>query len=330
MSRKKLEAMSIDLPLLPVTVVGSLPKPPFLVEARERAAAGDLGGAKLEEAEREATEFWVKTQEEAGVDVVADGEQYRGDLVSFFTDRMKGFKAGGLVRCFGNRFCRKPVISGEVAWRRPMTVGWWNRAQDLASRPVKGVVTGPYTLMDFSFNEHYPSRRAAALAIAREMRKEVTALVQAGCRIIQIDEPALSVRTGETGIAADAIKAVVEGLSAYFILHTCYGRFETVCPAALKLPVDNFDLETANSGFRVLDAIGSSTKDFSLGVVDVHSAKADSAEAIERRIRRCLKTVDRESLWVDPDCGLRTRDINRATAALKAMAAAAASVRKDL
>jgi len=329
-SRKKLEEMGLDLPLLPVTAVGSFPKPPFLIEAGERAAAGNLSRAKLAEAEREATEFWIKTQEEAGMDVLVDGEQYRGDLVSFFADRMKGFEPGGLVRCFGNRYYRKPVITGEVRWRRPMTVKWWNYAQDLASRPVKGVVTGPYTLMDFSFNEHYPSRRAAALAIAREMRREVAALIGAGCRIVQIDEPALSARPGEMGLAADAIEALIENLSAYFIVHACYGSFESVCPGALKLPVHNFDLEMTNGGFRLLEAVASSTRDFSLGVVDVHSPKVDSPEAIERRIKRALRAVDSEQLWIDPDCGLRTRTLDQATAQLKAMRDAVASVRKGL
>ena len=129
-----------------------------------------------------------------------------------------------------------------------MTVGWWKKTQAMTRRPVKGMLTGAYTIMDWSFNEYYPGRQAAAVALAREIRKEVEALVEAGAKIIQVDEPAISVRPEELPVAIEAMHLVTDGLPAYFITHICYGAFEFIYPEMLQLPVDNFDLEMSNSG----------------------------------------------------------------------------------
>ena len=173
MSRQKLKRLGLDLPLLPTSTVGSFPKPPELAQARTKYARKQITKHELEALEKKATEFWIQTQEEIGLDVLVDGEQYRGDMVAYFAEIMGGFRTGGLVRSYGNRYYHKPVIVGEVRWPSPMTVSWWRWTQALTAKPVKGMLTGPYTVMDWSFNDYYPDRKSACLALAREIRKEV-------------------------------------------------------------------------------------------------------------------------------------------------------------
>src|SRR3990170_7749696 len=185
MSRKKLQDLGVQVPLLPTTTVGSFPKPPELTKARADFAKGKINAAALKKEEEKATSFWMETQEQLGLDVLVDGEQYRGDMVAFFAEKMSGFEIGDLVRSYGNRYYHKPIITGEVGWPGPMTVEWWKFAQSFTSKPVKGMLTGPYTVMDWSFNEHYPDRRSACLALAGEIRREVEALVEAGAKIMQ-------------------------------------------------------------------------------------------------------------------------------------------------
>ena len=324
MFREKLEELGLELPLLPATSVGSFPPPP--------GSDGVPGGESFGTAAWEATGFWIRKQEEIGLDVLVDGEQGRPDPVALFAGRMRGFRRGGPVRRYGNVYHARPVIVAEVRWREPVVAGWWKRAQELTSRPVKGVVPGPYTMMDSSFNEHYPSRRAATLALAREIRKEVEALVEAGCRIVQLDEPALGVRPDELGVAVDAVETVTGKLPAYFVLHTCYGTLADIHPGVLQMPVHNFDLEMTNGSFASLETVARADfgKDLSLGAFDVQSRKADSSETIERRIRRVLKVLEPEQVWVSPDCGLKGRTAEEAAAQLTAMRSAVGSARKDL
>jgi len=330
--RKKLLELVPDLPLLPTTLVGSLPKPPELLAARARARQGEITPDEVDAAARQATEFWIGQQEEIGIDILVDGEMYRGDLVAYFAGHLKGFREGGLVRSYGNRYYRKPVLNGVVRWTAPITVEWWRFAQSLTKKPVKGILTGPYTMMDWSFNEHYPGRKAALFALARELRKEVEALVGAGCKIIQVDEPALSARAGELSMAVEAMKLVTEKLPAYFVVHACYGDLESVYPDMLDLPVHNLDLELANSDLGLLDQFTKSpfTKDLSLGVTDVHVRKVPTPDLVRKRLKRALALLAPEQVWVDPDCGLKTRTVEEAISHLRAIQEAAAGVREDL
>lgn len=331
MTREKLKRLGIDLPLLPTTSVGSFPKPDYLQHARARFAKGQLSRQELETLEKKATEFWMTTQQEIGVDVAVDGEQYRGDMVTYFAEQMDGFEIGGLVRSYGNRYYHKPIIVSEVRWRGPITVGWWRFAQSLSSIPVKGMLTGPYTVMDWSFNEYYPDRKATCMALAGELRKEVEALIEAGAKIIQIDEPALSVRPEELPIAVEAMQIVTEGLPAYFISHACYGAFEKIYPDMLKLPIDNFDLEMSNSNLDLLDLFKRIpfTKDLSFGVVDVHSHVIEDVETVCARVKQGLEVVPKEALWIDPDCGLKTRTVDEAIAKLRRCVEAARRFRDE-
>ncbi|HEV2493353.1 MAG TPA: methionine synthase [Terriglobia bacterium] len=321
MSREKLRQLGIDLPLFPTTSVGSFPKPDYLAKARTDFARKKISRADLEAVERRATEFWIRKQEELDVDVLVDGEMYRGDMVAYFAEKLSGFEQGGLVRSYGNRYYHKPIITGEVHWTSPMTIDWWKYAQGLTARPVKGMLTGPYTVMDWSFNEHYPDRRATCLALAVPIRQEVEALIEAGAKIIQIDEPASSVRPEELALIIEAMHVVTDGLPAYFISHLCYGDFETIYPAMLDLPVDNFDMEFSNSQLDMLSLFRKHryTKDISFGVVDVHSHLVEPEPVVEERLRRGLDVLPKEAIWVDPDCGLKTRTVDEAIGKMKAL-----------
>jgi 5-methyltetrahydropteroyltriglutamate--homocysteine methyltransferase len=329
MSRTKLEALGLDLPLLPTSTVGSFPKPDYLVEARAKVARSAITREELDRLERQATEFWVRVQEELGVDVLVDGEQYRGDMVAYFAETMGGFARGGLVRSYGNRYYHKPVIVGAVEWPGPITVDWWRWTQSLTSRPIKGMLTGPYTIMDWSFNDYYPDRKAACLALAREVRKELEALLAAGAKVVQIDEPALSVRPDELPFAVEAMHLVVDGLPAYYIVHACFGAFETIYPGLLDLPVDNLDLAISHSALDLLGTFEKNpfTKDLSLGVLDVHSHVVESAAKVRGRIERGIGVLPAERIWVDPDCGLKTRTVEESRGKLAAMMAAVREIR---
>ncbi len=329
MSRQKLQQLGLELPLFPTTSVGSFPKPDYLTKARADFSKGKVTARELEELERKATAWWIDKQEELNVDVLVDGEMYRGDMVAFFAERLPGFTQGGVVRSYGNRYYHKPIISGEVRWPKPITVGWWKYAQGLTKRPVKGMLTGPYTVMDWSFNEHYPDRKSTCMALAGVVRKEVEALIGAGCKIIQIDEPALSVRPEELSIAIEAMHRVTDGLHAYFITHACYGAFEYIYPGMLEMPVDNFDLEMSNSDLDLLELFRRHpfSKDISFGVVDVHSHQIEDAATVRKRIEQALTILPKEKVWVDPDCGLKTRSVEEAIEKMRVCVTAAQAFR---
>ena len=332
MDRNKLKRLGLNLPLLPTTTVGSFPKPAELTRLRADFAKGKITAENLKKEEEKATAFWMETQDNLGIDVVVDGEQYRGDMVAYFAEKMGGFEIGDLVRSYGNRYYHKPIIIGEVQWPGPMTVDWWKFASKLTSRPVKGMLTGPYTMMDWSFNEHYPDRRSACLALAREIRKEVVALLEAGAMIVQVDEPATSVRPEELPWVAEAMHVVTDGLEGYFITHICYGAFQKIYPAMLEIPVDNFDLEMSNNQLSLLGLFREHrfSKDISFGVVDVHTHEIEDRAAVRERLRQALEVLEPEQIWVDPDCGLKTRTVEEAIDKMRVVVEATKEFRTEL
>jgi len=331
--QNKLKKLGLKLPPLPTTTVGSFPKPPYLLEARKKFDAKQLRESELRLLEEQATKEWIAAQEEIGIDVLVDGEMYRGDMAAHFAAAMSGFKTSGLVRSYGNRYYRKPIIVDEVKWPHPMTVDWWKFSQKLTKKPMKGMITGPYTMMDWSFNEHYPNRKEACLSLAEALRKEVKALADAGAKIIQVDEPAISARPEELrDFALEAMKIVTKGIDAYFICHICYGAFEFIYPDMLELAVDNFDLETSNSELDLVDLFKEHpfTKDLSFGVTDVHTHVVEDVPTIEKRIRKVLEMLKPEQLWIDPDCGLKTRSREESLGKLRNMQQAVNKVRAEL
>jgi 5-methyltetrahydropteroyltriglutamate--homocysteine methyltransferase len=332
MSRKLLNELGISLPLLPTTSVGSFPKPPYLIKARSDRKRGKISDNDLVSLENEATQEWLDFQEQIGIDIPVDGEMYRGDMVAYFAENIPGFDPGGLVRSYGNRFYYKPIIQGKLSYPGPITVEWWKRAQAMTKKPIKGMLTGPYTIMDWSFNEYYSDRAAATLALAELIRDEVAELIEAGCKIVQIDEPAISVRPEELEIARQGLEIVTKNQKAYFITHICYGAFEKIYPAMLDLPVHNFDLEMSNSDLDMLELMRKHpfTKDITFGVVDVHSHLIEDVSLIKSRIEKALEYIPKEALWIDPDCGLKTRTVEESKSKLSNIQEAVNSVRAKL
>ena len=320
-------------PVLPTTTVGSFPKPPYLLEARRKHARKQFGVEELRALERRATEEWIRRQEEIGIDILVDGEMYRGDMVAFFADQMDGFAISGLVRSYGNRYYPKPAVVAPVGRRAPITVEWWSYAQSLTSRPVKGMLTGPYTIAEWSFNEHYPSRRELVLELARSIHDEALDLERAGARYIQIDEPAIHTRPDEDfALAAEAMEIVTKGLTAYTISHVCYGDVPRIYPAMLRLAVNQLDLALKNEDFALLQTFRSPrfTKDIGLGVLDAHSHRAETPEEVIDGIRRTLKVIPLNQIYVTPDCGLKTRTVDETVAKLTAMVEGTRRMRKEL
>jgi 5-methyltetrahydropteroyltriglutamate--homocysteine methyltransferase len=319
--------------LLPTTTVGSFPKPPYLLEARRKHARKQLGGEDLAALERRATEEWIRRQEEIGIDILVDGEMYRGDMVAYFADQMDGFAIPGLVRSYGNRYYPKPAVVAPVGRRGPITVAWWSYAQSLTPRPVKGMLTGPYTIAEWSFNEHYPTRRELVLELARAIHDEALDLQRAGARYIQIDEPAIHTRPDEDfDLAVEAMEIVTRGLDAYTISHVCYGDVPRIYPAMLRLAVDQLDLALKNEDFALLETFRSPrfTKDIGLGVLDAHSHRAETPEEVVDGIRRTLKVIPAAQVYVTPDCGLKTRTIEETVGKLTAMVEGARRMRQEL
>jgi 5-methyltetrahydropteroyltriglutamate--homocysteine methyltransferase len=323
----------MSLPLLPTTAVGSYPKPDYLLEARRKFARRQISREELADLERRATREWIRIQDEIGLDVLVDGEQYRGDMVAYFADEMEGFAIAGLVRSYGNRYYPKPVVVGPVGRRRPVTVEWFTFAQSLTGRPVKGMLTGPYTIAEWSFNEYYPTRRELVLELARAIHEEAVDLERAGARYIQIDEPAIHTRPEEDfDLAREAMEIVTDGLSAYTVTHICYGDVPRIYPAMLTLAVNQLDLALKNEEFALLDTFRSApfTKDIGLGVVDAHSHRVESVEEIADGIRRAMEVIPVEQIYISPDCGLKTRTIEETVGKLRNMVAAARLVRSEL
>ena len=319
--------------MLLTTSVGSLPKPDYLMAARSQHRRGELTARALRELEERATREWIKIQEDLGIDILVDGEQYRGDMAAYFAEHFGGFEAHTeLVRSYGNRYYRKPIIVGKITRPKPITVAWWTFAQQLTARPVKGMLTGPYTIMDWSFNEHYPSRRAAALALARVIHDEAKDLERAGAQYIQVDEPAISTRPEEMELAIEALAIVTKGLKAKTLTHICYGDFDAIGPKLHKLPVDQIDLEFANRKFELLKIFRGKrfAKDIGLGVVDVHSHRIESTEDVIANIKKALTVFKPEQIFVDPDCGLKTRTPQEATEKLRVIVEATRAVREEL
>jgi 5-methyltetrahydropteroyltriglutamate--homocysteine methyltransferase len=318
--------------MLLTTTVGSFPKPTYLSKARNDYGKGRFSEQEVSELERNATEECIHLQESVGLDILVHGEMERGDMVTHFAEKMEGFGISGLVRSYGNRYYRKPVVKAQVKRDRPITVEMLEFAQGLTTKPVKGMLTGPYTMCDWSFNEFYPDRKSLVLALAGEIRKEVLDLEKTGAKYIQIDEPAISTRPDEIDLAIEAMKIVTQGVKAKTISHICYGDFAAIYPRILHLAVDQLDLEFANCDFANLDVFKNPpfTKEIAVGVVDVHSHVIESKEQVKEGIRKALEVFPTEKVYIAPDCGLKTRTWEEAEAKLRVMVQAVKEIKEEL
>ena len=317
------------------TSVGSLPKPDYLAKARTAFASGRIDASELDKLTRQATAECIRMQEDVGLDILVHGEMERGDMVTYFGERLTDSMAiGGLVRSYGNRYYRKPIITGELRWQGPMTVEMWRYAQSLTDKPVKGMLTGPYTIVEWSFDEHYNSRRDAVLAMAQVVRCEAEELVNAGAKFVQVDEPAASTRPEEMDLVLEALAIVTRGLGAKTITHVCYGDFARVFDHIAKLPVDQIDLEMANSDYALLEMIREHRDEFdkelAMGVVDVHNHVLETREQVKAGIKKGLEVLPPERLFIDPDCGLKTRTWEEAEAKLRLIVEATREVKREL
>jgi 5-methyltetrahydropteroyltriglutamate--homocysteine methyltransferase len=319
------------------TTVGSFPKPDYVVQARNEFSLGRLSRKELAELELKATAEVIRLQEDIGLDILVDGEMYRGDMVAFFAgepggNTIDGMKLGGLVRSYGNRYYHKPVITGKLAWPGPMTLEMWRYAQGLTDKPVKGMLTGPYTMVDWAFDEHYGDRTQAVLDMAAVIHQEALELDKAGAPYIQVDEPAATTRFDEMDLVSRGLSIVTQGLKAKTVTHFCYGDFARVFQQIVDLPVGQLDIETANSDYDLLELFRGKQfdKELAIGVLDVHSHRIETVEEVVAGIRRALEVVPPQRLYIDPDCGLKTRTWDEAAAKLRVMVQGVRQVRKEL
>ena len=316
------------------TTVGSFPKPDYLQKARTQYANGKLPLDELQELERQATREVIALQEEIGLDILVDGEMARGDMVVFFAEHLPGMEIGGLVRSYGNRYYHKPIVKSTVSWKEPITVEMWRFAQGLTDKPVKGMLTGPYTMVEWSFLEGYETLRDAVLDMARAVHAEAVELDRAGATYIQIDEPALSTRLGDLELAIEAMGIVTDGLKAKTLTHICYGDFPSVYPRFLDMPVQQFDLELANSSHDLVELFEQrgipDGKEIAWGVVDVHTHEIEDVSQVVAAIKRGLDVLPPERLIIDPDCGLKTRTWDESAAKLRVMMEGVRQVRSEI
>ncbi|MCP3977716.1 MAG: hypothetical protein GY716_00100 [bacterium] len=306
---------------LTTTTAGAFPKPNAVRAARWKFAEGMIDEAALKQAEQPAIRDALALQSSIGLDLPVDGQIDRGDLVSSFLERLEGVESGGLVRCYGNRYYRRPRIVDTLARNAAVTVDGWKRCGD---SKVRAVIPGPYTLMDWSFDEHHGSREECCRALAAIVRDEAQELLEAGAAEIQIDEPALSARPDEMPLAAEALQEVVAPLAgkARTWARVCYGDYARVLPGLLGLPVDVVYVDLVASEVDLLDALPED-KTFAAGVVEAANPEAVSSDVLSVQLEGLLKKVPAERLIVGTDAGLQALTVDQARAKLANMVEAA-------
>jgi len=342
--RAKAQKARLNLPLLPTTTIGSFPQTPDIRAARAAFKKGDISQAKYD-AEMEAhIAYAIAQQEEIGLDVLVHGEAERNDMVEFFGEQLAGyaFTQNGWVQSYGSRCVKPPVIYGDVHRPKPMTVETASFAQSLSNRPVKGMLTGPITILQWSFVRDDQPRETTAMQLALAIRDEVEDLQKAGIAIIQIDEPAL--REGlplqkaawaqylAWAVKAFKLSASIARDDTQIHTHMCYAEFNDILPAIAAMDADVITIETSRSAMELLDAFGefSYPNDIGPGVYDIHSPRVPSVEAMEKLMKRAFDVVPVERLWINPDCGLKTRGWPETKAALENMVTVAKGLRAQL
>ena len=293
------------------TVVGSYPKPKWLNRADELVDDPDskFDAADLEEAHDDACRLITHEHERAGLDTVVDGEMRRNEMVEFFAERIDGYEFNGPVKVWGHNYFDKPSVVEDVTYDEPWLVDEFEFTSNVAERPVKVPITGPYTLGFWAFNEAYPSTEELVYDLADLVNEEVEKLVEAGARYIQIDEPALATTPEDHAIVGEALDRIVSGIpeEVRIGLHVCYGDYSRIYPELNDYPIDEFDLELCNGGYEQIDVFTDPefVPDLALGVVDVHTAEIETVEQIKENIKQGLKVVPPERLTISPDCGVK-------------------------
>jgi methionine synthase (B12-independent) (EC 2.1.1.14) len=318
------------------TVVGSYPKPKWLHRARDRHEDEDssFGDEEFQEAKNDASRLITREHEHAGIDVVVDGEMRRNEMVEYFAGRIDGYEFNGPVKVWGHNYFDKPSVVDEVAYDGEWLVSEYEFTADVASRPVKVPITGPYTLACWSFNEVYEDEETLAYDLADLVNEEIEALVEAGARYIQIDEPALATTPDDHAIVGECVERITAGVpdDVRLGLHVCYGDYSRIYPEILEFPVDELDVELCNGDYEQLDVFKQPpfTEDLALGVVDAHDAEVESVAEIKENIKRGLEVVPPERLTVSPDCGLKLLPREVARQKMANLVTAAREVEADL
>ncbi|HET7324654.1 MAG TPA: methionine synthase [Halococcus sp.] len=318
------------------TVVGSYPKPKWLdrVRARHDDPESDFSSKNWREAADDAARLITDEHERAGLDVVVDGEMRRNEMVEFFAERIDGYEFNGPVKVWGHNYFDKPSVVSDVEYDESWLVSEFEFTDEVAERPVKVPITGPYTLASWCFNETYEDDRALALDLAGLVNEEIQKLVESGARYIQIDEPALATTPDDHAIVGDCLDRIVSGLpeDVRVGLHVCYGDYSRIYPEILDFPIDEFDVELANGDYEQLDVFKSPefTTDLALGVTDAHVAEVESVAEITENIKKGLEIVLPERLTVSPDCGLKLLPRDVAYGKMANMVEAARLVEREL
>jgi 5-methyltetrahydropteroyltriglutamate--homocysteine methyltransferase len=331
----------LKLPLLPTTTIGSFPQTPEIRKARAAFKKGRIGQPAYVEAMRTEIRDAVARQEALGLDVLVHGEAERNDMVEYFGEQLRGFAftENGWVQSYGSRCVKPPIIYGDVERPAPMTVEWTRYAQSLTKKPMKGMLTGPITMLQWSFVRDDQAREQTALQIALALRNEVLDLERAGTAIIQIDEPAL--REGlplkkrdwsqYLDWAVRAFKLVSSGVADETQVHThmCYAEFNDILAAIAALDADVITIETSRSDMELLEGFGEFRypNEIGPGVYDIHSPRVPDAGEMLKLLEKAARVIPLERLWVNPDCGLKTRGWPETEAALAKMVEAARHMR---
>lgn len=341
--RRLIQEQKLHLPLLPTTTIGSFPQTSDIRRARKKWRNKELKKAEYERVVYQKIKEWIDIQEEIGLDVFVHGEFERTDMVEFFGEKLQGFAftKNGWVQSYGSRCVKPPLIYGNVEFLEPITVKETTYAQSLTKKPVKGMITGPVTILNWSFVRNDIPQKEVAFQIAQALIKEVQALEQAGIDLIQVDEPAL--REGlplkfskwdeYLKWAVKAFRIATSNVSNTTQIHThmCYSEFGDIIDAIKALDADVISIETSRSHGKLIDDFKKNVYDkgIGLGVYDIHSPRVPSVMEMKKVIERALSVLPVDLLWVNPDCGLKTRGNEETIEALKSMVQAAKQLRKE-
>lgn len=342
--RKNIQQEHLQLPLLPTTTIGSFPQTKDVRQARAKWRKGDMSDAEYEAFIKEKIAEWIRIQEELGLDVLVHGEFERTDMVEYFGEKLGGFAftKEGWVQSYGSRAVKPPIIYDKIEYHEPLTLKETVFAQSLTKKPVKGMLTGPVTILHWSFPRDDVAPEAIAFSIADALRQEVAALEGAGIRVVQVDEPAF--REGlplkqekwqhylDWAVRAFRLTTAVAKPETQVHTHMCYSEFGDIIDAIKALDADVISIETSRSHGELISAFEENTydKEIGLGVYDIHSPRVPDRDEIKQLAERALKVLPKEHFWINPDCGLKTRDIPETIASLKLMVDVAKELRNRL
>ena len=343
--REKIQKQEFNLPLLPTTTIGSFPQTREVKQKRAAFRKYEISQEEYDEFIAERIDSWIRFQEEIGLDVLVHGEFERNDMVEYFGQHLEGyvFTKKAWVQSYGTRCVKPPIIWGDVSRKDPITVRWSVYAQKQTKKIVKGMLTGPVTILNWSFPREDISIKESTLQLALAIREEVLDLEKNGIRIIQIDEAALREKlplrrsdwqSEYLDWAIPAFRLVHSGVRPETQIHThmCYSEFNDIISAIDDMDADVISFEASRSNLEILDEL--KEKNFKTevgpGVYDIHSPRIPTVEEIEQALHRILAKVKKEKVWVNPDCGLKTRGEKETKASLKNLTQAAQNIREEL